>query len=222
MLINGQQDSGYGHAFEESVTQQGVQDCMHYERVVQYEIGGLKCMVRYEADASIDDGENPHTEEETTEDPVPPKASRPVLKPPYKLVHVIPRGRLVDPTSIIEIKSHTTPKFNFNKTLPQLWFAQTKFLCAGRHREGLVNEKLEVRDMSKELEKWQMQNQDNLKHMVEVIKQIREIAETVRKCTIVCRVVDGRKCLSVFKREGEFAIRPEVVGKCWRTESVGK
>lgn len=189
---------------------------MHYERVVKYEMGGLKCMVRYEADAFIDDGRNSSTEEtEVTEDHVAPKPSKPVLKPPYKLVHVISRGRrLVDPTSIIEIKSHTTPKFNVNKDLPQLWFAQTKLLCAGRHKEGLVSEKLEVRDMSEELEKWQIQNQDKLKNMVDIIKDIRKIARRLRKCTIVCRVVEGRKCLSIFKRDGELAIRPEVVEKC--------
>lgn len=221
MLINGQQDSGYGHTFEESVTQQSMQDCMHYERVVQYEMGGLRCMVRYEADAFIDDGGNSSTleEKENTKDSVAPKPSKPILKPPYKLVHIIPRGRLVDPTSIIEIKSYTTPKFNVNKTLPQLWFAQTKFLCAGHHKEGLVSEKLEVRDMSKELEKWEMQNQDKLKNMVRIIKEIKDIARKVRKCTIVCRVVDGRKCLSVFKRDGELAIRPKVVEKCWRAGS---
>ncbi|CAG8953515.1 hypothetical protein HYFRA_00009971 [Hymenoscyphus fraxineus] len=220
-LINGQQDSGYGHSLEDNVTQKptSMEDCMHYERVVQYELGGLRCLVRYEADAFIDTEESPDIDERTTDELLAPKPSKPVLKPPYKLVHVIPRGRLVDPTSMVEIKSHKTPKFNYSKALPQLWFAQTKFICAARHEDGLVSETLEVRDMSEELEKWRIQSQDNLKNMMKIIKEIKEITREFRKCTVIYRVVDGRKCLSVFQRRSEFAIRPKVVETFWGKKS---
>jgi len=53
--------------------------------------------------------------------------------------------------------------------------------------------------------------------MIRIIKEIREIAKTARKCVVVCNVVDGVKCLSVFGRKGgDMAIRPQVVKRCWR------
>jgi len=220
MMINGHQDSGYGHAFEDCVAarEPTLEDSMHHERIVRYELGGLECLVRFEADAYLNaDGSNESREHLAIDLPA-PKPSRPVLRPPYKLVHVVSRGRYIDPDLIAEIKSCSTLKFNINKTLPQLWFSQTKHLCVGRHKEGLVTEKLETKDMREELKKWEASNQEHLINMIRVIREIREIAKTARKCTVICTMVDGVKCLSVFNRKGgDMAIRPEVVKRCWRT-----
>ncbi|TVY14685.1 hypothetical protein LARI1_G007941 [Lachnellula arida] len=223
MMINGHQDSGYGHAFEECVTarEPTLEDSIHHERIVRYELAGLECLVRFEADAYLNaDGSGESREHLAipSSDPSAPKPSRPVLRPPYKLVHVVSRGRYIDPDLIAEVKSCSTLKFNINKTLPQLWFSQTKHLCVGRHKEGLVTEKLEMKDMREELQKWEASNQEHLINMIRVIREIREIAKTARKCTIICTVVDGVKCLSVFNRKGgDMAIRPEVVKRCWGT-----
>jgi hypothetical protein len=222
MMINGWQDSGYGHAFEECVTtkEPTLEDSIHHERVVRYELGGLECLVRFEADAYLDDGNDEIKEQLTIPfpDPPAPKPSRPVLKPPYKLVHVISRGQDINPDLIAEIKSCSTPKFNMTKTLPQLWFSQTRNLCVGRHKEGRVTGKLEMKDMRGELEKWEAGNQGQLRNMVRVIREIREIAKSERKCTVICTMVDGVKCLSVYNRKGgDMTIRPEVVKRCWRT-----
>ena len=223
MMINECQDSGYGHAFEDCVTarEPTLEDSIHHERIVRYELGGLECLVRFEADAYLNVDGNEKGRERLaihSSDLPAPKPTRPVLKPPYKLVHVVSRGHYVNPDLIAEIKSCSTPKFNINKTLPQLWFSQTKHLCVGRHKEGLVTEKLEIKDMREELKKWEASNQGHLKNMIRIIREIREIAKTARKCTIVCTTVDGVKCLSVFDRKGgDMAMRPEVVKRCWRT-----
>jgi hypothetical protein len=223
MMINGNQDSGFGHAFEDCVTSRNpaMMDSIHHERVVTYELGGLKCLVRFEADACLNADENGESKDRSTitsSDLPQPKPSKPVLKPPYKLVHVISSGHDIDPDQIVEIKSCSTPYFNAKKTLPQLWFAQTKHLCIGRHKNGLVKEKLEMRDMTEELKTWEAENQESLKNMMRIIGEIREIAKTKRRCTVVCRVVDGVKCLSVFERRGGIVIRKEVVEKCWEEE----
>jgi hypothetical protein len=223
MMINGHQDSGYGHAFEDCVTTRGptLEDSIHHDRIVRYELGGLECLVRFEADAYLDADGNGEIRQRLaipSLDPPAPKPSRPVLKPPYKLTHVISRGHYINPDLIAEIKSCSTLKFNINKTLPQLWFSQTKHLCVGHHKEGLVKEKLEMKDMSDELKKWEASNQEHLKNMIRVVREIREIAKTVRKCIVICTMVDGVKCLSVFNKKGDdMAIRPEVVKRCWRT-----
>jgi len=221
MMINGHQDTGYGHAFEDCVTatEPTLEDSMHHDRIVRYELGGLECLVRFEADAYLNTDGGGESREHLaipTSDPPAPKPSRPVLRPPYKLVHVVSRGHYINPDLIAEIKSCSTLKLNIDKMLPQLWFSQTKHLCVGRHKEGLVTEKLKMRDMREELKKWEARNQGHLINMIRVIKEIREIAKTARKCTIICTIVDGVKCLSVFSRKGDgMAIRPEVVKRCW-------
>lgn len=223
MMINRNQNSGYGHTFEDCVTtkEPELKDGLCHDRIVRYELGGLECLIRFEADAYLDADGNGEMRERlaiTSSDPPAPKPSRPVLKPPYKLVHVISRGQQVNPDSIAEIKSSTTHQFNFNKTLPQLWFSQTKHLCIGYHKEGLVKEKLKMRDMSDELKKWEANSQEHLKNMIRVVREIREIAQSARKCTVICTAVDGVKCLSIFGREGaDLSIRPEVLKQCWRT-----
>jgi len=73
-----------------------------------------------------------------------------------------------------------------------------------------------ARDNMNELKKWETSNQEHLINIIRAIREIREIANTTRKCTIICTMVDGMKCLSVFNRKGrEIAIRPEVVKRCW-------
>ena len=96
-------------------------------------LGVWSVLVRFEADAYLNaDGSGESREHLAIPlDPPAPKPSRPVLRPPYKLVHVVSRGGLIDPDLIAEIKSCSTLKFNINKTLPQLWFSQTKHLCVG-------------------------------------------------------------------------------------------
>ncbi|KAH9222769.1 hypothetical protein DL95DRAFT_441116 [Leptodontidium sp. 2 PMI_412] len=225
MMINGHQNSGYGHAFEDCVTSRDpeLEDSIHHERIVRYELGGLQCLVRFEADAYLDgdgagDGESETCMAIPSDDLPAPKPSRRVMKPPYKLVHVISRGRGIDPELIAEVKSCSMHKFNVNKTLPQLWFAQTRHLCVGYHKDGFVTKQLDMKDMKEELGKWEAGNQDHLKNMVRVIREIRKIAMTARKCTVVCTKVDGVKCLKVFKRtRGDLVIRPEVLERCWRT-----
>jgi hypothetical protein len=223
MMINMHQDSGYGHAFEDCVTarEPTLEDSIHHERIVRYELGGLECLVRFEADAYMNADESGESREHLaipSSDLPAPKPLRPVLRPPYKLVHVVSRGHNIDPDLIAEIKSCSTLKFNINKTLPQLWVSQTKHLCVGRHKEGLVTEKLEMKDMREELKKWEASNQEHLINMIRVIREIGEIAKTAGKCTIICTMVDGVKCLRVFNRKGgDMAIRPEVVKRCWRT-----
>ncbi|PVH69993.1 hypothetical protein DL98DRAFT_598198 [Cadophora sp. DSE1049] len=223
MMINGHQDSGFGHAFEKSITtRESGLDAIHHERIVRYELGGLDCLVRFEADAYLNANGNTESEDRVaipSSDPPAPKPSRPVLKPPYKLVHVVSSGHDIDPALIAEIKSCSTRKFNISKALPQLWFSQTKHLCVGYHKDGLVTEKLEMKDMTEELQKWEASSQEHLKTMIRIIEEIREIAKTARRCVVVCNMVDGVKCLSVFGRKGsDMAIHLLLIQHNWASD----
>lgn len=243
---NRRQDSGYGHALEELLTARGeeMRDSIHHERIVKYDLGGLECLVKFEADAYLDidddaSGNGGSREQDSQQetilsppdhDPTAPEPSEPVLRPPYKLVHTISRGHDIKPSLIAEIKScfkspGNNKKLDMKKIFPQLWFSQTKHLCIGYHDEGLVTAQPDMRNMADELEKWEVGNQKHLRNMVRVIKEIREVARKLpagrKRATVVCSLVDGVRCLSVFERMGMgMAIRPEVVERCWRTGAL--
>ncbi|KAL2069169.1 hypothetical protein VTL71DRAFT_15507 [Oculimacula yallundae] len=221
MLINGRQNSGYGHAFEDCLVtkEQHLEDSLHHERIVRYELGGLEFMVRFEADAYIagEDDETSHDLRATVADSTAPVPTPPVLRPPYKLVHAISRGRAINSDQIIELKSCGTNAFSIQKTMPQLWFSQTKHLCVGYHKDGLLTKDLEMRDMTEELSKWEENNQESLKNMIRIIKEIKDIARTARKVTVICSAINRVKCLSVYRRNGRaMTIRPEVKTRCWK------
>ncbi|CZT47775.1 uncharacterized protein RSE6_08376 [Rhynchosporium secalis] len=226
MLINGRQNSEYGHTFEDSVVNKEapLEDSLNHERIVEYELGGLRFLVRFEADAYLedDDSETREPMKIPLSDPPAPKPSPVIMKPPYKLVHVISRGRNVDPELIIELKSCSRGSINMGRTVPQLWFSQTKHLGVGYHKDGLVTRDLNMREMTEKLDKWEADNQKHLKSMIHVIKSIRDIARTgERKLTVVCSMVDGLKCLSIYRRTGRgMTIRPEVVAQCWKNSST--
>lgn len=54
-------------------------------------------------------------------------------------VRVIERGRLVDNSTVLELKS-TSKSVRMQETIPQLWISQTHHLIIGRYKDGLVNE----------------------------------------------------------------------------------
>lgn len=58
MLVKGQaQNFGYGHEFEKAFTifDQDLTNSSSHHRIVQCNLGGMNCLVRFEADAYFDD-----------------------------------------------------------------------------------------------------------------------------------------------------------------------
>jgi len=161
-IINGEQDTGYGHEFEKAFTtfDPELKDSIGHNRIVRYKLGDTDCMVRFEAGAYVeseasltnstsDDGGESKT------DVTPGRMMAPVtikgksvtlvfkevykaIGSPYRLVEVIPQGRLVDPADIAEVKSRGKLPSSA-KIMSQLWFSQTRNLCVGIHKDGRIS-----------------------------------------------------------------------------------
>ena len=56
-IVLGHQNTGYGHSFEKATTRfdEKLKDSSGHHRVVRYNLGDLRCLVRYEADGCIED-----------------------------------------------------------------------------------------------------------------------------------------------------------------------
>ncbi|KAK7981412.1 hypothetical protein PG988_003650 [Apiospora saccharicola] len=125
-------DPGYGISFEEHVCDypKGLEDSVSHWRILRYSLGPLKCVVRYEADAT----KYPYGDcsEQT----------RVVLPAPDdRSATVVLRGHLTPQANTIEIKSagHNYP-WDLRSQKPEIWAGCTGYLLRGRHADGLLKE----------------------------------------------------------------------------------
>jgi hypothetical protein len=113
-FVTGSFNSGYGHEFEKAFIKfnSDLEDSMAHHRIIEYEIGGMKWVVRSEADGYFeedDSGVVGQSKDEGTD----PSLEHPVplakVSPASKLfssdeLTVIQKGFIVSPESIIEVK----------------------------------------------------------------------------------------------------------------------
>lgn len=136
---------GYGYEFEKAFTalEQGLQGSSGHYRIVQYDLGGIRCLVRCETDAFLtldeSDDKRPTKRQKITDTVAPAFSESQALKStkgPVGGVKVVQGGRLVPCSSIIEIKScNKNISHKMREVIPQLWFSQTAHLFIGRHKK---------------------------------------------------------------------------------------
>ncbi|KAF8855691.1 hypothetical protein BDZ45DRAFT_654934, partial [Acephala macrosclerotiorum] len=172
-IITGSFNSGYGHEFENAFLkfEEGLEDSSTHHRIVEYEIGGMKWVVRFEADGYIKDDPG-------NEGPPPYGVSQPLpeisatmealslesASPPRVLegVGIVQRGHLVSPKSIIEVKcTKSKNDQQLGEKVAQCWFSQTRHVFIGHHKDGLV-EKVTRAEMSSTFDDWEKTHQDEL------------------------------------------------------------
>ena len=159
---------GFGHTFEKVFTKrlEAVEKTVSHHRVVGYTFGGLKLVVRFEADgavypssvpesgsteqleevevvegsngSSLDPTSNPSLENEGNDNPPLPAATGATTPGPSSArIFVLQAGHLIPQRSIIEIKTRNA-KFptTIQQNMPQLWFSNTRHLYVGLHHWG--------------------------------------------------------------------------------------
>ncbi|KAG6860103.1 hypothetical protein C0995_015714 [Termitomyces sp. Mi166 len=153
--------NSYGMNFERKFTTSLPEGTIQHNRVVAYRLGGLKFMVKYQADACI----APLTA------PEPQTMQLPTFTTPTGL-NVIHTGSMVSPESIVEIK---TLREGFNILHhKQLWFSQIPILITGYHNGYGLFSSVEVTDTEAALQLWEWSNTAALQKVVRVLEMIRE------------------------------------------------
>lgn len=227
---------GYGYEFEKAFTavEQGLQGSSGHYRIVQYDLGGIKCLVRCETDAFLLDGsssveitinesdaERPTKRHKITDIGEPTFSESQVLestKGPAGGIKVVQGGQLVPRSSIIEIKScNKDINHKMREVVPQLWFSQTAYLFIGRHKKGLMANVEQVAT-GPLLQKWEMEQQDQLKKLVALIEKIKNAASSTKAGKVVLLYDSKEKPqkmrVLVSNRDGSV-VSKEVKEMCW-------
>jgi hypothetical protein len=237
-IILSSQNFGFGHSFEKATTifDKTLGDSSGHHQVVRYNLGGIRCLVRYEADGytnGLGEPSNKTKAEEGDEgddadDLLSALKSMSIASPRVKAtgsVLVLNKGWVVQPSTIIEIKTRSAHRrLQLNDIIPQLWFAQTQNLFVGYHINGQFQE-VEKLSMKLEFERWEKQHQAHLRKLVGLLKKLKDFVRTAKcqRCVIVCEVEKKPVCIRIYESDRmEAALPDDIVKQHEWTEEVVK
>lgn len=213
--------SGYGHEFEKRFLKYDtdLRNSLTHHRFVEYELGGMRCVVRFETDGYV---ELPSVQKDTaiaTQNA--PKASNPRPESQTDLeasmqaislknanaplakdsIAVIQRGHLTSEDSILEVKClKHNPEKGINKLADykvQCWISQTQHLFMGKHVDGVVS-KVNRTDMREIFGSWEDEHQAQLQKMMTLIRGIKKVASSTE---------DGKCCITADRKERPAKVR---------------
>ena len=227
-IIIGSLHSGHGHEFEKTFLkfEEGLEDSSSHHRIIEYEIAGMKWVVRFEADGYVEnEPENKGSmvvkasqiyAEVTaaTETLLSNVQSQPTM---LEGIDVIQKGHLVPPDSVIEAKCIAQRGTRLTKNTPQCWFSQTRHLFVGRHKNGRVN-RVDKTEMSQVFGNWEENHQDKLRELTNLVKDIiSKVGETSgRKCSVIWDVRKKPRQFQILKSDDRrLIISPEVRNRFW-------
>lgn len=214
---------GYGHTFPETYTTWDfdVRNSCSHQRIIQYEFGGLKFLVRTETDGYVKDADT-----KASSSSVENSASQLPLDNVLETMTVAPstevsqdsqlqmksHGMKVRQDQIFDIKTRASYKpFDMNEILPRLWMNQTSKFLIAYHQFGLFD-KPEVKEVGPDVLGWEQGNSARLARFHAVVKRIVDVVRDSdqQQCEVSW---DGQGPLCVTKQidEGKRALPPDLV-----------
>ncbi|KAI9802438.1 MAG: hypothetical protein M1825_002822 [Sarcosagium campestre] len=218
-LITGLQ--GYGHTFPEAYTtwDSEVRSSCSHQRIIQYEFGGLKFLVRTETDGYVKEGiaKSPSsiatsTSQLSLDDALGMMAMSRTEVAQDQPLQLKTQGKIVRQDQIFDIKTRASYKpFDMNEILPRLWLNQTSKFLIAYHQFG-VFDRPEVKDVRQEVSRWENSNSALLARFHALVKRIVDV---VRDCDQQqCEISwDGQGPLCVTKQigQGKRALPPNLL-----------
>ncbi|GKZ85982.1 hypothetical protein AnigIFM56816_000830 [Aspergillus niger] len=176
---------GFGHEFEKAYTRDQVNGSTGHHKIISYFLGGLRLIVRYEADGYID-----------------PLSGSPVVGMDQVVLssmiqslslgpsECVPcgtsgqsklllrhEGRTVAADSILEIRTRVAHKpINVQEVLPQLGASQTPNLVRAYHR-NVVSAPPKVEHIVAEIKEWEESHREDLGRLSSLFKQLIDIVK---------------------------------------------
>ncbi|KAF2127933.1 hypothetical protein P153DRAFT_376859 [Dothidotthia symphoricarpi CBS 119687] len=189
---------GFGHTFPEAYTtwEKETKGSETHQRIVQYKLGNLECMVRFECDGYIQDtstldkseGSRPngHPNDVDLLDAFQKTAITPSfhstlsMKPDMDLPTIKQAGSYVSQSSIFDLKTRSgryNKEINMYDIYPQLWIKQVpNFIVAYHDGAGLFQD-IRVQDVRKDVQDWETENIDAIRRLTVLLNRIIEIAK---------------------------------------------
>ncbi|KAL5335500.1 hypothetical protein BJX70DRAFT_401493 [Aspergillus crustosus] len=170
---------GFGHEFEKKYTTNQLDGSTGHHRIISYQFGDMKLLVRNETDGYIDllPKESVIAQEAEPENlsNMLGSLSLGLSDSPISKLVVKEDGQAVPIESTLEIKTRVSHRpINVEEVLPQLWISQTPNLVRAYHKNGLF-QLPQVENLTPEIRKWEEDHQSDLKALAVVMKKIIEV-----------------------------------------------
>lgn len=213
-VLHGSLDS-FGHGFERAcVTQEEhLKDSTAHHRVISYQLGNLKCVVRFEVDAYKDDGRTstkeilPAEYEDVTHD-------LGELTLQDRSTRVVLRGFDVPSDATLEVKSRSKA-LNVQETIPQMWFSRTPHLVCGYHTNGVFDKVLEY-DYSSKFEAWEDKHQHALRKLAWLLQELRSAMLQAQTTSGILVYTKQEPALRVYNYQDSNEVLPaHTISRYW-------
>ncbi|KAI9065981.1 hypothetical protein FKP32DRAFT_1566831 [Trametes sanguinea] len=224
---------GCGHNFEHESTfaAPGCERSTGHHRIVQYDLGGLKIVVRFEVDACIagsvsargirqaGQGRGAQVATVVAEladilaglDLFSTTASQPESLGASP-IQVIRAGSIVPADSIIELTSRSVRyihEFSWDEKYPQLVLSQTPHLYLGGHDRGTFQQIRKYRLGGSELRHVESASQQIFKQLVSILRTIQQLMKDHGRQGSLSLVCQSDGALKVYKRTSDAGLLPE-------------
>ncbi|KAJ4325365.1 hypothetical protein N0V94_000707 [Neodidymelliopsis sp. IMI 364377] len=227
---------GFGHSFPEAYTtwQKEVKGSETHQRMVQYDLGGIHCLVRFECDGYFDDT----PKAATTKKPDSPTSSplehllgalqgttispsHPTTATPLTIKHT---GTRIPQTSIFDLKTRSGKHhklINMDDIDPQLWIKQIpNFIVAYHDGAGLFQD-IQIQDVRSRIALWEKDNKQAIDKLVVLLRKIIEAAK-VDDTGLLEVYCPGAERLEIRRQFGEGAhALPVTLSEEWTMRSEG-
>jgi hypothetical protein len=201
---------GYGHTFPEAYTtwDSDVRNSCSHQRIVHYEFGGLKFLVRSETDGYVKD---PDLDKSNTLEPTEPLSLDdalgsvslgPTFVDPGHELQVRLQGTKVPQSQIFDLKTRASSNlFDMDEILPRLWVNQTSKFLIAYHKFGAFNNP-QVEDVRQRILGWESHNSALLARFHAIVKRIVDVVRDSedQQCEVSW---DGQGPLHITKQVGE-------------------
>ncbi|RMZ38805.1 hypothetical protein CA14_003141 [Aspergillus flavus] len=195
MFIGPHEFRGYGHEFEKAFTTTQVSASTGHYRIISYNLGDLKFIVRYETDAYVDELSGVQSRNVELEN-----GSLLSMMKTMSLSQLESRSRLPAESKLV-----------MKEEGKQLWVSQTPNLVRAYHKGGLF-EPPEVEAVTREITKWEEDHASDLRGLVILIKEIIRVARENDGNAVI--KYDGRSDnLEVWRRNGSKMLPDDLYSK---------
>lgn len=213
---------GFGHEFERNFTEYPRLPSSRptgHHRVVQYWLGGLTLVVRFDVDGYLDDNddENPVQEATASDEIVSELTDSLALMQinQSRRLRIIRGGYKVSQKSIFELTSRAKHRpLQRSDVIYQLWLGQVPWLIVGYHVRGTFSRVQEANFKERgEFRKFEVEKKDEVTKLVRVIENIKAALQKAgKKSGTVIFENDG---IQLYELLGNTRCLPEDLLKKW-------
>ena len=199
---------GYGHAFPENYTvwNRSVKFSTSHQRILGYSFGGIKCVVRFEADGYLPNlvdgdketrgGEKDRNLDDTKTivsiDDFPfnldfgndesVREMRLISEPGTQPLRISSAGIKIPQCSIFDLKTRSVKRKvdeqeTFDIELPRMWLAQIPNFVLAYHEHGTFQD-INVQDVRQKLSQWETEMAASLQSFKKLLHKIIELARS--------------------------------------------